>query len=116
MEEAPSSSSTLEFSLGIDVGKTALELVLRDGEGIVARTTVPNDSDGHENLLSWLLGREAGPEKTCVCMESSGAFEKDIALHLHEEGYRVSARVRGELKDTRRANFSARRQILPMLR
>jgi transposase len=90
MEEAPSSSSTLEFSLGIDVGKTALELVLRDGEGIVARTTVPNDSDGHENLLSWLLGREAGPEKTCVCMESSGAFEKDIALHLHEEGYRVS--------------------------
>jgi len=70
--------------------KAALELALREGEGTVAKTTVPNDPEGHEALLSWLRGRGAGPKKTCVCMEASGAFEEAIALHLHEEGYRVS--------------------------
>lgn len=92
MEEAPRSSSTdhFAFSLGIDVGKTALELALRDGEKIVARTTVSNDSEGHTILVSWLEDRCLGPEKTCVCMEASGNFERAIAWRLDEEGYRVS--------------------------
>ena len=92
MDEAPSSSSTdgFAFSLGIDVGKEALELALRNGEGTLAKTTVANDSDGHEQLLRWLQEQGAGPEKTCVCMEASGDFEKAIAQRLHEEEYRVS--------------------------
>jgi len=47
MEEAPSSSSRLTFSLGIDVGKSALELALRDGKDTVAGTTVSNNPEGH---------------------------------------------------------------------
>ena len=114
MDKAPSSSSDWAFSVGIDVGKASLELALRDGEKTVAKTTVSNDSDGHETLLDWLQSRGAGPEKTCVCMEASGDFEKAIAQRLCEEEYRVSARVRGESRDARRANCSARRPILPM--
>ncbi|MCS4101396.1 IS110 family transposase [Salinibacter ruber] len=90
MEEAPMSSSSLAFSLGIDVGKTALELALRDGEKTVANTTVSNDPDGHEQLLRWLQEQGAGSEKTGVCMEASGDFEKAIARRLYEEDYRVS--------------------------
>lgn len=92
MEEAPRRSSTDEFAffLGIDVGKTTLELALRDGEEIVARTTVSNDPEGHNTLMSWLEDRGAGPEKACVCMEASGDFEKAIAHRLYEESYRVS--------------------------
>jgi len=90
MEEAPSSSSNLAFSLGIDVGKEALEVALRGEEGAIARTTVANDSDGHDELLRWLSGRGAGPEETSVCMEASGDFEKVIAQRLYEEDYRVS--------------------------
>jgi transposase len=92
MEEAPSSSSadSFAFSLGIDVGKTALELALRNREDVVARTTVSNDPDGHEALVSWLDGRSLGPEETCVCMEASGDFEKAVARRLYEDGYRVS--------------------------
>jgi len=92
MEEAPrrSSADSFAFSLGIDVGKTALELALRDGEEIVARTTVSNDPEGHNALVSWLEDRGAGPEKACVCMEASGDFEKAIAHRLYEEEYRVS--------------------------
>ena len=80
----------MAFSLGIDVGKEALELALRNGEETVAETTVSNGSDGHEKLLGWLSGQGAGPEKTCVCMEASGDFEKAVAQRLYEEGYRVS--------------------------
>jgi transposase len=92
MEEAPRRSSTDEFAfaLGIDVGKTALELALCNGEKIVARTTVSNDADGHDTLVSWLEDRGAGPGKACVCMEASGDFEKAIARRLCDEDYRVS--------------------------
>ena len=89
MDKAPSSSSTLAFSLGIDVGKEALELALRNGEETVAKTTVSNGSNGHEQLLCWLQEQGAGPEKTGVCMEASGDFEKAIAQRLYEEEYRV---------------------------
>ena len=92
MEEAPRSSSTdgFTFSLGIDVGKTTLELALRNGEKIIAKTTVSNDADGHDTLVSWLEDRGAGPGNACVCMEASGDFEKAIARRLCDEDYRVS--------------------------
>lgn len=90
MEEAPRRSSNFAFSLGIDVGKTNLELALRSEESIVARTTVSNDPEGHNILVRWLEDRGAEPEKACVCMEASGDFEKAIANRLYEEGYRVS--------------------------
>ena len=92
MEEAPRRSSTDSFmlSLGIDVGKKALELALRNGEEVVARTTISNDPEGHNTLVSWLEDRGAGPEEACVCMEASGGFEEAIARRLYEEEYRVS--------------------------
>jgi len=90
MEKAPSSSSNLAFSLGIDVGKEALEIALRGSEEAFTKTTVANDSNGHEELLRWLQDQGAGPEETGVCMEASGNFEKAIAQRLYEEDYRVS--------------------------
>lgn len=92
MKEAPTTStdSTESFALGIDVGKSALELALSSGEGPVVNMSVQNDSEGHERLLSWLHDRGADPEVTCVCMEASGGFEKAVASCLHEAGYMVS--------------------------
>jgi transposase len=107
MEDLPSSSSNLTFSLGMGARKTALELALRDGEETVARTTVSNDPEGHESLMSWLEDRGAGPEKTHVCMEASGDFQKAVALRLHEEGYRVS------VVNPRRIKGYASRELQP---
>jgi len=80
----------LTFSPGIDVGKTALELALRDGKDTVAGTTVSNDPEGHDSLADWLQDRGAEPENTCVSMEAIGDFQEAVARFLHEEGYRVS--------------------------
>lgn len=97
MREAPAfstdSSSTdsyTKLTLGIDVGKQGLEVTLLDGEGVLAKTSVSNDSTGQESLLSWLEGRDAFPETTHVCLEASGGYEENIASFLHEEGYGVS--------------------------
>jgi transposase len=90
MHKAPRRSRPFAFSLGIDVGKSSLEVRLRDSDDIRAATCVPNDSDGHEVLLNWLDAHGADPEKTCVCMEASGGYEEAIARRLHEDGYRVS--------------------------
>mgnify|MGYP002760290505 CR=1 FL=1 len=101
MREAPTTSSA-SLSLGIDVGKSALELALSNGEGPIAKTSVSNDSEGHEHLLSWLHEQEANPEETFVCMEASGGFEKAIASFLYEKGYGVSVvnprRIKGYAK------------------
>ncbi|MCS4047478.1 transposase [Salinibacter ruber] len=90
MDKAPSSSSNLAFSLGMGARKEALEVALRGDEEAIARTTVANDSDGHDELLRWLQDQGSGPEETSVCMEASGDFEKAIAQRLYEENYRVS--------------------------
>jgi len=90
MNEAPKGSSPFALSVGIDVGKSALEVTLRDGDDVRSSTNVPNTSEGHEVLLNWLDGHGAGPEETCVCMEASGSFEETVARRLNENGYRVS--------------------------
>jgi len=92
MREAPASStdSHTKLTLGIDVGKQDLEVTLLDGEGVLAKTSVSNDSTGQESLLSWLEGWDAFPETTHVCLEASGGYEEKIASFLHEEDYGVS--------------------------
>ena len=89
MDKAPR-SSTASLFVGIDVGKSALELALSNGEGPIAKTSVSNDADGHDSLLNWLHEQEASPEDTFVCMEASGGFEEAVARFLYEKGYGVS--------------------------
>jgi transposase len=79
------------FSMGIDVGKTDLELALLDKEEQLSRKSVPNDEGGYQALQEWLQARRATRETTRVCMEASGGFERDVAEKLHEAGYLVSA-------------------------
>jgi hypothetical protein len=68
MEEAPSSSSRLTFSLGIDIGKTALELALRDGKHTVGRTTV-----------HWRLARTREPDR--LAPRSRSRTRKNLRVH-----------------------------------
>ncbi|WP_341481497.1 IS110 family transposase [Salinibacter ruber] len=114
MEDPPRRSSPdgFAFSLRIDVGKTSLELALRSEGDIIARTTVPNDQEGHNALVDWLFEQGASPKETCVCMEASGDFEKAVARRLYQEDHKVSAQVRGESRGMRRANCNLRRPTL----
>lgn len=110
MRDVPTTSTSpaSTCTLGIDVGKTDLEMALIDEEGSLVNTSVPNDSSGRESLLRWLEDRDAAPETTRVCMEASGGFEEAIARFLHEEGYAVSVvnprRIKGYADSQLRRN------------
>ena len=75
-------------TVGIDVSKAKLDVVLRWGEGREAHRQVSNDSAGHQALAEWL--QQQGVEGVGVCLEATGRYGQALAQHLHQQGYRVS--------------------------
>jgi transposase len=73
--------------VGIDVSKEKLDVsLLRAGksEGCV----VENNRKGFNQLHHWLKKRKA--TGAAVCLEATGIYSDEVALFLHERGYRVS--------------------------
>ncbi len=75
-------------SLGIDVSKATLEVVLlRPGREAQA-ATYANTPAGFKQLDRWLSKHQAG--KVQACLEATGPYGDEVALFLHEAGHRVS--------------------------
>ena len=73
--------------LGIDVSKNKFDVaLLRDNEYVLA--TFDNDSVGFVKLRKWLKKRKVN--ELHACLEATGRYGDDLALYLHEAGYRVS--------------------------
>ena len=74
--------------LGIDVSKSKFYVAfLREGEYCLA--TFDNDSVGFVKLRQWLKKRKVG-NNLHACLEATGRYGDELALFLHEAGYRVS--------------------------
>ena len=73
--------------LGVDVSKSKFDVaLLRDNEYVLA--TFDNDSVGFVKLRKWLKKRKVN--ELHACLEATGRYGDDLALYLHEVGYRVS--------------------------
>jgi transposase len=73
--------------LGVDVSKSKFDIaLLRDNEYVLA--TFDNDSVGFVKLRKWLKKRVVN--ELHACLEATGRYGDDLALFLHEAGYRVS--------------------------
>ncbi|NCF67251.1 MAG: IS110 family transposase [Chloroflexi bacterium] len=73
--------------LGVDVSKSKFDVaLLRDNEYVLA--TFHNDSVGFVRLRKWLKKRKVN--ELHACLEATGRYGDDLALYLHEAGYRVS--------------------------
>lgn len=83
----------MEMVVGIDVGKETLVVLLlqADGQGR-QRTTVDNTPQGHAKLLRWLVQQQGQRVAAQVhaCLEATGSYGDEVALRLHEAGYRLS--------------------------
>ena len=76
--------------LGIDVGKSRLDLALVASDGQARTKHVRNDPAGHRALVRW-LGRFADDLGAVhACLEASGGYEDDAAVALHAAGLVVS--------------------------
>ncbi len=74
-------------SVGIDVGKQALVVVLLKG-GQSYPATFSNDETGIQTLGRWL--KKHGGRKASVCLEATGRYGDEVAWRLHEGDWRVS--------------------------
>lgn len=83
--------------LGIDVGKTQLEVALLRPEHPPETGQFENSPAGWKRLRHFLKKRRL--EAVHVCLEATGYYGDDVALELHQAGYRVSvvnpARIKG---------------------
>lgn len=103
-------SNSRLFFVGIDVGKSTVEvaLLVKDGtaseealrrevlEGPDPRDaripvrSVPNTEAGVDQLHAALLAAGASPDRTRVCLEASGGYERALLHRLHALGWSVA--------------------------
>lgn len=79
--------------VGIDVSKAKLDcLWLRDATHVKVKTKVTsNDSKGHRQLCQWLENTlKAAPDEIHIVLEATGIYHEQLALTLHDAGFRVS--------------------------
>ena len=70
-----------EASLGVDTGKTKLQVHLLRADGRKRRKAVDNTPDGHEHLMTWLDRHADAPVR--VVIEATGRYWMDLAMTLH---------------------------------
>jgi transposase len=100
--------------LGIDVSKLKVDVALLNEQGRYKSKVFVNSPAGSEALLQWLEAVAPGAtSQVRVCMEATGTYHEQLALHLHDHGLAVSVvnpmRVKRfvELEGTRNKTDSA---------
>ena len=82
--------------LGIDIAKQKFDAALLV-DGKTKHKTCKNSAEGFETLMYWL--EKQGIQKVHACLEATGNYGEDLAIHLHEAGHTVSivnpARIKG---------------------
>ena len=94
------------WTVGIDVSKDKLDVVIIDDQQQQQYIQVANQAKGYEHLQRWLTKRRAAG--SVVCLEATGRYSEGIAEYLYEVGYRVSvvnpARIKGYAMSQMRRN------------
>lgn len=77
-----------EASLGVDTGKTKLQLHLIRADGRKRKKALDNTPDGHAHLLTWLRQHADAPVR--VVVEATGRYWMDLAMALYRADVTVS--------------------------
>jgi transposase len=75
------------ITIGIDVSKAQLDVVLLWEDGHEGYQQVSNTRREHDELSAWL---QQGVRAVPVCMEATGRYGHAVAEHLQQQGYAVS--------------------------
>lgn len=86
----------MSMFVGIDVSKERLDWCLLSVKGS-EYGQASNNSQGFKQLQRWSKQRRV--QQAHVCLEATGIYSSEVALYLHEQGYKVSvvnpARIKG---------------------
>lgn len=77
--------------LGVDVSKAKLDVALLSDAGKYRSKVFPNSPRGFVQLMDWLEATAPAERETLhVCMEATGVYHEALALHLHDQGVKLS--------------------------
>ena len=78
----------MDGSVGIDVSKAKLAVVLIAASGKAFHKSCANTPAGHAALLRWLARQADAPLR--IGLEATGGYQEAVALALHDAGHQVS--------------------------
>lgn len=78
----------MDGSVGIDVSKAKLAVVLIAPTGKAFHKRCANTPAGHAELLRWLARQTDAPLR--IGLEATGGYQEAVALALHDAGYHIS--------------------------
>jgi transposase len=94
--------TTTTASVGIDVAKDQLDVVLRVAERALYQVFA-NTPVGFAALHAWVSSFGLTPGQVWVCLEATGSYSDAIALELFTLGYRLSVLNPAVLVEYRRS-------------
>ena len=80
-----SSAGLSTATVGIDVSKDRLDVVLRRAEREQSHGHA-HSAAGYSDLHSWLCGQGVLPQQTQVALEATGSYSDAVALFVQEQG------------------------------
>ena len=81
----------MEFYLGVDVSKAKVDAALLNKLGKYKTKVFPNTAAGSVALVHWLNENALNDaSQVHICMEATGTYHEQLALHLHDHGLNVS--------------------------
>lgn len=75
-------------SVGIDVAKQSLDVVIVWETGRRAYQRFANNAVGYQTLAAWLQEQQVAPAK--VCLEATGRYSDGVTAYLYHQQHRVS--------------------------
>lgn len=79
------------WTVGVDVSKAKLDAALLKADGKYRCKVFPNDTAGFQHLLQWIQANVSDSKvEVQVCMEATGSYHEALALHLFDQGMKVS--------------------------
>jgi transposase len=84
--------ATIKYHLGIDISKKDFHVALlrlSDRE-ITASNSFDNTTTGHRKLIQWLRKHTDATLPVHACMEATGCYGDQLAIHLHNQFGKVS--------------------------
>lgn len=77
--------------LGVDISKAKFDVALLNDEGKYRCKVFANSRAGFTALEQWLRAHlPQGLASLHVCLEATGSYHEPLALHLHDQGVRLS--------------------------
>lgn len=81
----------MESYLGVDISKAKFDAALLNNQGKYRTKVFPNTAAGSTSLVQWLNEHAVGgASQVHICMEATGTYHEQLALHLHDQGLHIS--------------------------